>query len=226
MLDRQFVRSNPELVRAGALKKSIQAPVDEFLRLDSEFRALTHRLGEERGKLNSVSKSIGALMGQGKREEAEAAKAEAKTLSDAISAGEQQEKELERQLRDVELQLPNLPHESVPEGKDESDNKIVRIEGEAPKFGFEPKPHWDICDSLGLIDFERAAKISGSGFACYTGWGARLQRALFNYMADLHTLDGEYKEVYPPFMVNAASLTGTGQLPIHAHLTDNRALIV
>lgn len=213
MLDRQFVRANPDLVKAGAFKKNMEAPVDEFLKADAEFRAVTHQLGEQRGKLNAASKSIGALMAQGKKEEAEAAKAEAKALSDAIAAGEKQEKELEQKLREVELRIPNPPHESVPEGKSDADNVEIRRWGEQPKFDFQPKAHWDICENLKLIDFERAAKISGSGFACYTGWGARLQRALFSYMVDLHTLDGDYKEVYPPFMVNTASLTGTGQLP-------------
>lgn len=213
MLDRAFIRNNPDAVKAGARKKGVEAPVDAFLAIDTEFRSLTTKLGEQRASLNTVSKSIGQLMGQGKKEEAEAAKAEAKVLSDAISAGEEQEKSLERQLRDLELQIPNLPHESVPEGTSEADNIVVREWGEKPTFEFEPKAHWDIAEPLGLIDFPRAAKISGSGFALYTGWGARLQRSLFNYMIDLHTLEGDYKDVYPPYMVNAASLIGTGQLP-------------
>ncbi|HRK22097.1 MAG TPA: serine--tRNA ligase [Fimbriimonadaceae bacterium] len=213
MLDRSFVRANPDLVRAGAAKKHIEAPVDAFLKVDTEFRALTTALGEQRGKLNSVSKSIGALMGQGKKEEAEAAKAEAKAISDAIGEGEAQERALEAQLRDLELSFPNLPHETVPAGEGEADNVVVREWGEKPSFEFEPKAHWDIAEGLKMVDFPRAAKISGSGFALYTRWGARLQRALFNYMVDLHTLDGDYSEVYPPYMVNAASLTGTGQLP-------------
>lgn len=213
MLDRSFIRTNPEAVRAGAAKKHLEAPVDKFLEVDAAFRAHTTALGEERGKLNAVSKSIGALMAQGKREEAEAAKAEAKALSDAIAADEDRERALEAQLRDLELSFPNLPHESVPEGSSESDNVVVREWGEKPAFEFEPRAHWDIAESLGMVDFPRAAKISGSGFALYTGWGARLQRALFSYMIDLHTLDGDYSEVYPPYMVNTASLMGTGQLP-------------
>jgi seryl-tRNA synthetase len=213
MLDRQFIRNNPDLVKEGAYKKKIEAPVDDLLRVEAEFRATTHRLGEQRAKLNAVSKSIGALMGQGKRDEAEAAKAEAKALSDEIGAGEAHERDLEARLRELELSIPNLPHITVPEGSSEADNVVVREWGEKPSFGFEPKAHWDLCDSLGLIDFQRGAKISGSGFAVYTGWGARLQRALFSYMVDLHALEGEYTEIYPPYMVNAASLTGTGQLP-------------
>lgn len=213
MLDRNFIRANPEIVRAGAAKKRIDAPVDAFLKVDAEFRAHTTALGEQRGKLNSVSKSIGALMAQGKKDEAEAAKAEGKVLSDAIAQAEERERALEAELRDLELSFPNLPHESVPAGAGEQDNVVVREWGEKPEFGFEPKAHWDIAEALGLVDFPRAAKISGSGFALYTGWGARLQRALYNYMVDLHTIDGEYTEVYPPYMVNTASLTGTGQLP-------------
>jgi seryl-tRNA synthetase len=213
MLDRSFVRANPETVQAGAKKKGLEAPMDLFLAVDAEFRALTTRLGELRGQLNAASKSIGALMAQGKKEEADAAKAQAKALSDEITAGEAEEKQVEARLRDLELAIPNLPHGSVPEGAGEESNVVVRSWGEKPEFGFEPKPHWDLCEALGLVDFARAAKISGSGFAVYTGWGARLQRALFNYMADLHTVEGSYTEVYPPFLVNAASLVGTGQLP-------------
>lgn len=213
MLDRNFIRANPEQVKAGAARKRVDAPVDEFLRVDAEFREATHRLGEQRAKLNAASKSIGQFMAQGKREEAEAAKAEAKALSDAIGAAEGEEKALEARLRELELQIPNLPHSSVPEGFSEDDNVEVRSWGEKPEFDFEPRAHWDLATDLGLIDLERAAKISGSGFVVYTGWGARLQRALFNYMVDLHTIDGDYREVYPPFMVNAASLVGTGQLP-------------
>ncbi len=213
MLDRAFIRQNPDLVKLGASRKKVDAPVDELLRVDADFRALTHRLGEQRAQLNGASKSIGQFMAQGKREEAEAAKAEAKTLSDAIAADEVQEKALEARLRDLELQIPNPPHSSVPEGNSEADNVVVREWGEKPKFDFEPKAHWDLAAGLKLIDLERAAKISGSGFVVYTGWGARLQRSLFNYMIDLHTLDGDYLDVYPPYMVNAASLVGTGQLP-------------
>ena len=172
MLDRQFVRANPDLVKAGARKKNMDAPVDEFLRADAEFRAVTHQLGEQRGKLNAVSKSIGGLMGQGKKDEAEGAKAEAKVLSDAIAEGEKTEKDLEQKLREIELRIPNPPHQSVPEGKSDADNVEIRRWGEQPKFDFEPKAHWDVCENLKLVDFERAAKISGSGFAVYTA-GAR-----------------------------------------------------
>lgn len=213
MLDRQFIRSNPELVRAGARKKGSDAPIEAFLKVDADFRALRSRLDLQRSELNASSKNIGALMGQGKKEEAEAEKAHAKALSDSIKEGEAEERELEGRLRDLELDFPNLPHETVPEGLTQDRNVMVRSWGEPPKFDFEPKAHWDLCTALGMIDLERGAKISGSGFALYRGWGARLQRALFNYMVDEQTLVKGYEEVYPPYMVNSASLTGTGQLP-------------
>src|SRR5687767_2185987 len=139
MLDRQFVRANPDLVKQGAKRKNMDAPVDEFLKADAEFRAVTHQLGEQRGKLNTASKTIGALMAQGKKEEAESAKAEAKALSDAIAEGEKTEKDLEQRLREIELRIPNPPHESVPDGTSDADNVEIRRWGEPPKFDFEPK---------------------------------------------------------------------------------------
>lgn len=213
MLDRQFIRANPELVRAGARKKGVEAPVEAFLKVDSDFRALRARLDLQRSELNQSSKDIGILMGQGKREEAEGAKARAKALSDSVKEGEEEERQLEARLREIELDFPNMPHESVPEGSTAEQNLKVRAWGEASKFAFQPKAHWDLCANLGMLDLERGAKISGSGFAVYRGWGARLQRALISYMIDKQTLENGYQEVYPPYMVNSACLIGTGQLP-------------
>lgn len=163
--------------------------------------------------MNVASKSIGALMGQGKKEEAEAAKVQASGIKEQIQALESRERELETQLGDLELQFPNLPHESVPEGMTPEENVVVREWGTQPSFAFEPKAHWDLAESLKLIDFPRGAKISGSGFPVYTGWGARLQRALFNFMVDFQTMNNNYAEIYPPYLVNADSLIGTGNLP-------------
>jgi seryl-tRNA synthetase len=213
MLDRQFIRTHPEVVRAGARKKGAEAPVDAFLKADAEFRALRSRLDLQRAEQNQSSKDIGALMAQGKRDEAEAAKSRAKALSDSIKEGEEDERQLEARLRELELEFPNLPHESVPVGSTSEHNLKVRSWGDAPKFDFEPRAHWDLCAALGMLDLERGAKISGSGFALYRGWGARLQRALFSYMIDKQTMENGYEEVYPPYMVNTASLLGTGQLP-------------
>lgn len=213
MLDRALLRNDPEAVRAGAKRKGIDAPIEEFLTIDSEYRAARAELDRQRAELNAVSKSIGALFAQGKKEEAESAKAEAKKLSDAISAGEVRERELEAALRAVELQFPNIPHASVPDGDSEEHNQVVRFWGEKRTYDFEPKPHWEIGASLRLFDLERGAKVAASGFVAYTGWGARLQRALISFMLDHQTLTNGYHEVYPPYIVNRDSLLGTGQLP-------------
>ncbi|HRF58406.1 MAG TPA: serine--tRNA ligase [Fimbriimonadaceae bacterium] len=213
MLDRHLLRTQPEAVRADAKKKGIEVPIDRFLQIDEEWRTLITGLQARQADLNRSSKEIGALMSQGKRDEAEAAKETVRAAKEEIAAGEARERELEAELRDLELQFPNLPHESVPVGFDEDKNAIIREWGDIPPFDFEPKPHWELAEARGLIDFPRASKISGSGFAVYTGWGARLQRALISFMVDRQTLRNGYREVYPPYLVLGASLYGTGQLP-------------
>jgi seryl-tRNA synthetase len=212
MLDRQLIRNQPEAVRAGAARKGIAAPVDELTALVAQRNELLVDLQAKQAEMNKASKSIGMLMGQGKREEAEQAKAQTKELKDAIAEGEANERELDAAVRALELQIPNIPHDSVPEGRDETQNRLVREWGEKPQID-EPKPHWDVATELRMIDFERGPKISGSGFALYTGPGARLQRALFSFMIDLQTSRHGYLEIYPPYIVNAASLLGTAQLP-------------
>jgi seryl-tRNA synthetase len=214
MLDRELIRNHPEAVKAGIARKGLDASiVDEFSRIDTEYRRVRTENDESRAESNRFSKAIGQLMAQGKREEAEEAKAKSKALKDAATSGEGTEKELEAALRKVELEIPNLPHASVPDGKDESENVVVRSWGEQPVFGEAPQAHWDIAERLGLIDLPRGAKISGSGFVVYTGPGARLQRALFSFMIDHQTLKNGYREIYPPYIVNSASLIGTGNLP-------------
>ena len=214
MLDRDLIRREPDFVRQGIQRKRLDVSlVDRFITVDSEWRASRTALDEKAAESNRISKSIGQFIGQGKKEEAEAAKAQTATLKQAISALEEQERRLEVQLQEIELQFPNLPHASVPDGEDETANVVVREWGEKPSFDFEPKAHWDLADSLKLLDLPRGAKIAGSGFVVYTGWGARLQRALFNYMVDKQTLKNGYQEIYPPFIVNRASLVGTGNLP-------------
>lgn len=213
MLDRQLIVQQPKMVREALQKKGLTAPIEEIRELYDQWRAATTRLGEMNAARNSVSKKIGQLMAQGQKDEAERAKAAAKEISDAIPEVEAQERELDARLRALELTVPNIPHDSVPAGSSEEDNVVVRGWGEKPAFDFEPRPHWDVAEDLGMLDLDRAAKISGSGFAVYRGWGARLQRALFNYMVDLHTVEGEYEEVYPPYIVLGESLVGTGQLP-------------
>ncbi|MBX3118485.1 MAG: serine--tRNA ligase [Fimbriimonadaceae bacterium] len=213
MLDRNLIRTEPEFVKQRASVKNISAPVEQFLKVDEEYRSLKVQLDSQRNELNVVSKSIGGLFAQGKKEEAEVAKVSAKALSEAVAEGEVRERELDAALYELELQFPNLPHESVPVGDGEQDNVVIKTWGEKPEFTFQPKPHWEIADTLKLFDTGRAAKISGSGFMVYTGLGARLQRSLFNFMADWQTEERGYYEVYPPFIVNRDSLIGTGQLP-------------
>ena len=213
MLDRDLIRHHPEQVRAGVARKGLSAPIDEFLRVDSEWRARRAELEVKQAELNSVSKSIGALMGQKKLDEANAAKAAAKLLSEAIPAMTEQCRSLEEQLTELELAFPNLPHASVPDGPDESANVVVREWGERLSQSAEPPPHWEIAERLGLFDLPRGAKIAGSGFPLYTGKGARLQRALAAFMLDIQVDENGYREVYPPFLVNRASLVGTGNLP-------------
>jgi len=213
MLDRQTIRQNPDLVRSGASRKGVEAPVDEFLKVDTSWRAATQQWETAQAEMNQVSKSIGALMGQGKKDEAEEAKKQAAGLKDRVAELEDQAKKLEAELRTIELKFPNLPHESVPDGKTPEENVVVRMWGDQPTFAEPPKAHWDIAIEHGLIDFERATKISGSGFAVYTGLGAKLHRSLIQFMLDHQVANNHYDEVYPPSLVLRDSLVGTGNLP-------------
>ena len=213
MLDRNLIRQEPELVRAGAKKKGVDAPVDEFLAVDEDWRAVKHELDVKNAEMNQVSKSIGQLIGQGEKEKAEEAKSQTGQLKSEIKDLEAKEGELEAKLRELELQFPNMPHESVPEGADANDNVVLREWGEKPFFAEEPHNHIQICEELGLIDFEKASNISGSGFAVYTDRGARLVRSLYNWMLDFQVTHRGYTEVFPPYLVHSASMTGTGNLP-------------
>lgn len=213
MLDRNLIRQQPDFVRAGCSRKGVDPGiVDAFVKADGDWRAATSEWETVQAEMNRVSKTIGALMGSGKKDEAEAAKLEAATLKDRVGALEAQAKTLEAVVRDIELRFPNMPHESVPDGNSEDANVVVREWGEKPPFAEPPLPHWDIAAEHGLIDFERGSKITGSGFPVFTGWGARLHRALIQFMLDHQGRRG-YAEVYPPALVNRASLIGTGNLP-------------
>jgi seryl-tRNA synthetase len=213
MLDRDLIRRNPDLVRAGASRKRIEAPVDEFLRVDTEWRAERAELEAKQAALNAASKSIGVLMSQKNVEGANAAKAEAKAISESITVHAEKARILEAELYEIELAFPNLPHESVPEGPDESANVTVRTWGTQPSYESQPPPHWEIGERLGLFDLPRGAKIAGSGFPIYVGRGAKLQRALIAFMLDIQIEKNGYTELYPPYIVNRASLIGTGNLP-------------
>ncbi|MBS1713441.1 MAG: serine--tRNA ligase [Armatimonadetes bacterium] len=213
MLDRQYIRQNPDLVKAGSLRKGVEAPVDEFLKTDAAWRAATTEWERVQADMNKVSKSIGALMAQGQKDQAEAAKSEAAALKGRVGELEEAARDLEAKLREIELRFPNLPHATVPDGSTVEENVVVREWGEKPDVGDPAVPHWDVASELGLIDFERATKVSGSGFAVYTGLGAKLHRALVQFMLDFQISQNRYDEVYPPALVTRASLVGTGNLP-------------
>jgi seryl-tRNA synthetase len=210
MLDRDLIRHQPDAVKAGAARKRLDAPVDDFLAVDSEWRQLRAELELKQAELNRVSKSIGALMAQKKLDEANEAKAAAKALSESIPALQADERDLEAKLNEIELAFPNMPHESVPDGDDENSNVVVREWGTKPP---DSKPHWELIESLGLVDLPRGSKMTGSGFPLYVGRGAKLQRALGTFMLDFQIEKNGYTELYPPYLVNRASLVGTGTLP-------------
>ncbi|MGE5173403.1 MAG: serine--tRNA ligase [Betaproteobacteria bacterium] len=215
MLDLRFVRENADAVKAGLARRGVHLDLTEFLALDTKRRAAQQEIEILRRRRNDVSEEIGRLKKAGKP--AEDKVTEMRAVGDTITVLENSTREVEDAQRNILLTIPNLPHGSVPDGKDENDNVEIRRwspqGGEPPKFSFEPKPHWDIAEFLDIIDFDRAAKITGARFALYKGLGARLERALVDFMLDLHTSEHGYLEVLPPFMVNKASMTATGQLP-------------
>jgi seryl-tRNA synthetase len=214
MLDLNYVRENIEKVRAALQSRggSVQA-LDDFASADAERRRVIAESDQLNAQRNASSREIGALMKEGKQAEAEARRKEVGTLKDHISELDQLRDKTETQMRELLSTLPNVPHESVPVGKSEADNVEIRRWGTQPQFAFEPMDHVDLGVALGILDLERAAKIAAARFAILNGAGARLERALVNFMLDLHTREHGYHETLPPFIVNKASLFGTGQLP-------------
>ncbi|MFN3478764.1 MAG: serine--tRNA ligase [Thermodesulfovibrionales bacterium] len=210
MLDARFVRENIDVVRDALKRRGYDIDLSGFLSLEEERLGLLRESEALRSRRNVVSEEIGRLKRQGQK--AEDLIAEMKTVSERIKEIEDTLREIEEKTANFLLNLPNIPHESVPVGKDETENVEVRKWGEPREFDFEPLNHWDIAETLDIIDFERGAKIAGSRFSVMKGAGARLERALMNLMLDLNTSKG-YKEVFPPILVNKESMTGTGQLP-------------
>lgn len=210
MLDIRFVRENVNVVEDALGKRNYTFSLSEFLTMESERRDLLKRVEELRGRRNTVSEEIGRL----KREKQDAAGLldEMKSVSERIKRLEETLGGLDEKIRLFILNIPNIPHESVPVGKDETENVVVRTWGEPKEFDFPPLNHWDIAEMLGIIDFDRASKIAGARFALMKGAGAKLERALMNFMLDLNASKG-YTEVFPPILVNRQSMTGTGQLP-------------
>jgi len=208
MLDIKLIRERPDFVRQRLATRGAgdEARIDEVLKCDELRRKLLGEVEALKAQRKRVSKEIGALMGQRKVAEAEAKKKETGNLGDRIAELDKQAAEAEAARNQLMLRLPNLPHESVPVGKSAEDNPVVRMHGEKPAFAFKPKSHVELCESLGLVDFTRAVKLAGSGFVLYTNWGAKLERALIQFMLDLHTTEHGYTEVSPPFMVGPQCL--------------------
>jgi len=215
MLSLSFIREHPDLVKEGARKKGEPAPVDEILRLDSKRRQILASLEQKKAEQNQRSAAMGRSRAVGTPGPDQAALEGLRTLRDEVKDLEQTLAPIDARLNALLLEVPNPPDASVPEGKDATGNMTVRtwgIEGRKP-LTFKMRPHYEIAERLGIIDFERAVKVTGSRFVFLKGAGARLERALLNFMMDLHIREHGYTEILPPQLVNRASMTGTGQLP-------------
>ncbi len=228
MLDINLIRNRPEWVKEQVAKRNDSAPIDEILQTDQRRREILQEVEALRQERNVASKAIGRVMGQLKKaqkaddaklvaeltQQTEDAKAAPRKIGERISELDEELREVEAKFRDLQMWVPNMPHETTPIGPDEEHNVIREPEGEpTPTFEFEPKPHWELGVDLDIIDFERGVKLSGSRFYLLKGWGARLQRALIQFMLDTHTLQHGYTEIYPPFIVRSEIFEGAAQLP-------------
>jgi seryl-tRNA synthetase len=215
MIDLHQLRTEPDRVRKAIADKRIDAGdlVDRLLALDETRRESLTRLQDLQTRSNELSRDIGTLMREGRRDEAEARKAESAEVKHRMKALEEAARDAEQRFGALLLEVPNLPHDSVPVGASPDDNVVAFAWGTAPSFDFSPLPHWELAARHGLIDFERGAKVTGAGFPFYIGKGARLQRALVHFFLDLAVDEGGYVEMQPPILVNADSARGTGQLP-------------
>lgn len=211
MLEIKLVRENLELVKTAMRNRGTDFDFEAFQSHDERRKRILFELEELRRQRNSVSDRIAEM--KRNKENADAVIEKMRTVSTTIKGLEKEVSESEAALDEMIMALPNIPHKSVPVGRDENDNPVVKTVGEPTKFNYEPLPHWTIGENLGILDFNRAAKIAGARFPLYLGKGARLERALINFMLDLHTGEHGYKEILPPFIVNRKTMTGTGQLP-------------
>lgn len=211
MLDIKFIRQNTELVRKKMLERGQEMDMSPFLNLDTRRRDILQEVEKLRNDRNTVSKDIGEK--KKKKEDASEQIARMGEVSARIKSLDDELKKVEEELNAMIMVIPNIPHESVEYGTSSEDNPVIRVWGEKPRFSFAPKPHWDIGEDLKILDFERGAKITGARFTLYMGLGAMLERAIINFMLDLHIFDHGYTEVLAPFMVNRESMTATGQLP-------------
>lgn len=211
MLDLKFVRNNPDIVKTALQKRGASISLDLFLELDERRREKLVDVEKLKNKRNVVSEEIGRLKRAGQL--AKDMVLEMRQVSDAIKNLDVEIRTFDQQLQQILLAIPNIPDESVPIGIDESDNVELRRWGEPRQFNFNPKPHWDIGEMLNILDFERGGKVAGARFTFYKGAGAALERAVYNFMLDVHTREHGYVEIIPPYMVNSNSMIGTGQLP-------------
>jgi seryl-tRNA synthetase len=215
MLDIKRIRDHAEAIKAQLALRGAgdEQSIDELLQLDEQRRKAITEVEQLKSRRNATSKEIGALMGQKKIEEAEAKKAEVREIGERIAILDTAVTARELRLHQLLLEIPNVPHESVPVGKAAEDNPEIRTHGQPAKFDFTPKNHIELCEALKLIDFKRGAKLSGSGFLLYTNWGARLERALIQFLLELHTNEHGYTEVSPPYVINRECMVGVGQFP-------------
>ena len=211
MLDTKIIRQNIGVVKNALKNRGSVMDLDELLEADARRRTLIQEADELKARRNQFSTRIARARTEGLDLEKE--KSEMRSISERIKALDEQIREADEAVNRFALEIPNIPHESVPVGKDAQDNQIVRTWGEKPEFSFTPKDHWDVGEGLSILDFKRAAKITGARFTVNWGAGAKLERALINFMLDVHTQEHGYTEVLPPFMVNRESMTATGQLP-------------
>jgi len=212
MLELRFIRENLDLVKEKTERRGIKdSRVEDFAEVDINRRKLLAELESLRNRRKTVSSQIAELKKQ--NEDAESLILEMREVGERIKELEKQVASVEENLQDIVMGIPNLCDDSVPQGRDDSENVEIRQWGKVSEFAFDPKPHWEIGEDLDILDFERAAKLSGARFALLKGFGSKLERGLINFMLDLHTQKHGYTEVLPPFMVNAASMTATGQLP-------------
>lgn len=211
MLDIKLLRNKPEMLERALLKSKGKFDIDGFKALDVKRRELIFKAETMKSEQNAASKLIPQYKKEGK--DTSSLMEEMKALSNQIKDLDQQIRETDDQIEQIVLTIPNIPNEAVPLGDSDSDNEEIRKWGTPAKFDFEPKAHWDIGEALNILDFSKAAKVTGARFTFYKGAGARLERALMNFMLDLHTTKHGYSEVFPPFMVHRNSMVGTGQLP-------------
>ena len=213
MLDLRFIRENADKVRESVANRNDSAPIDDIVQLDAERRGALLRLENLRSTRNLAAHARATAGKPQTEKQRNIAQERGRTLRNQIRSYEETVRDIEQKLNDLLLQVPNIPDASVPVGKDEADNILVRQWGEPKAFDFNPAPHWTLGESLGIIDFERGVKLSGSRFYILRGMGARLQRALIAFMLDIHTHEHGYLEIYPPFMVKQECMVGAGQLP-------------